>query len=49
MKLFNKNPDLKVFELPITLEKRISGDSKRDYFSFLQSFIRTLIKLKIKY
>lgn len=37
---------IRIFEFPIILQKRISGKSKRRLFTFIRSYITTLIKLK---
>lgn len=38
--------DIQIYEFPIVLQKRISGQSKRKLFTFIRSYIVTLMKLK---
>ena len=45
MKMKINNPELKIGEVPITFNKRLYGDSKRDLLQFIISYLKTLINL----
>ncbi len=45
LKLKLNNPDFRIGEVPITFEKRMYGESKRDLVPFILSYIKTLAKL----
>lgn len=45
MKLKLNNPHFRIGEVPITFEKRMYGESKRNLIPFIISYIKTLAKL----
>ena len=45
LKLNKKNHQLKFGEVPIDFQKRLYGESKRQLFKFIISYIKTLIRL----
>jgi dolichol-phosphate mannosyltransferase len=45
-KIFKSNPTLSYIEIPFKFKKRIFGDSKRNLFLFILTYIFTIIKLR---
>ncbi len=45
LKLQLKNPSFKIGEIPITFEKRMFGESKRQLLKFIISYLKTLLYL----
>ncbi len=45
LKLQLRNPSLKIGEVPITFEKRMYGESKRQLLKFIISYMKTLLYL----
>ena len=45
LKLQKKNGKLKVGEIPISFSKRMYGESKRQLFKFIASYIKTIFRL----
>lgn len=45
-KIRRDNPDARFMEIPFTFRKRMFGNTKRNLFAFVFSFIVTLIKLR---
>ncbi|MBQ7561609.1 MAG: glycosyltransferase [Synergistaceae bacterium] len=46
IKLVKKFPDVKIAEIPISFNQRLYGESKRDLFKFICSYIATMYRLK---
>lgn len=47
LRLKMRKPDMKIGEVPITFNKRLSGESKRQLLPFILSYIRTLFNLSL--
>jgi dolichol-phosphate mannosyltransferase len=47
--LIKKNPDIKIKELAFSFKKRLTGESKRNLFVFIMSYLKTLIRLILCY
>lgn len=45
LKMKINKPNLKISEVPISFDKRMFGESKRNLFKFLLSYIKTLLRL----
>ena len=46
IRLVNKYLDIKITEIPIAFSKRLYGESKRDLFKFILSYLGTIYRLK---
>jgi len=47
-KLSRKNPQLRIVEIPFSFKKRMFGDTKRNLFLFIITYLVTIIKLRLK-
>jgi dolichol-phosphate mannosyltransferase len=46
--LIKCNKQIKIKEIPFSFKKRINGKSKRNFFVFVYSYLRTLVKLFLR-
>ena len=46
-KLSRANPGLKIVEVPFTFKKRMFGETKRDLFAFIFTYLYTIVKLRL--
>jgi len=46
-KLSRKNPQLRIVEIPFSFKKRMFGDTKRNLFLFIITYLVTIIKLRL--
>lgn len=46
-KILRYHPDTRIFEVPFTFKKRMFGETKRNLFLFIATYIFTMIKLRL--